>query len=126
MRLIRCDKCGAEMKGAKVDTLYLKDRYGFKQYAAELCPKCFQDILCGVKLAEMKYEDSPIEELDISVRSVKVLEQLGIKTIGDLRGLTEDRIRKVRQAGVHTVREIMEQVRSLEIASRKENQEEEE
>ena len=55
--------------------------------------------------------DTPIEELELSVRSSNCLRNANIKTIGDLTRKTEDEIKKTRNFGKKSLEEIKEKLK---------------
>ena len=58
-----------------------------------------------------KLLDTPVEELELTVRSSNCLKNAGIKTIGDLARKTEDEIAKTRNFGKKSLSEIKEKLR---------------
>lgn len=54
--------------------------------------------------------DTPVEELELTVRSSNCLKNAGIKTIGDLAKKTEDEIAKTRNFGKKSLLEIKEKL----------------
>jgi DNA-directed RNA polymerase subunit alpha len=54
--------------------------------------------------------DTPVEELELSVRSSNCLKNANIKTIGDLTRKTEDEIAKTRNFGKKSLQEIKERL----------------
>ena len=55
--------------------------------------------------------DTPVEELELTVRSSNCLKNAGIKTIGDLARKTEDEIAKTRNFGKKSLSEIKDKLR---------------
>ena len=55
--------------------------------------------------------DTPVEELDLTVRSSNCLKNAGIKTIGDLAKKTEDEIGKTRNFGKKSLSEIKDKLK---------------
>lgn len=53
---------------------------------------------------------TPVEELELSVRSNNCLKNAGIRTIGDLTSKTEDEIQKTRNFGKKSLQEIKEKL----------------
>ena len=59
---------------------------------------------------ETKDYETSIEELDLSVRSKNCLKRANIYTLGDLRGMTEDELMKVRNLGRKSLKEIIQKM----------------
>ena len=55
--------------------------------------------------------NTPVEELELTVRSSNCLKNAGIRTIGDLARKTEDEIAKTRNFGKKSLSEIKEKLR---------------
>ena len=60
--------------------------------------------------------DTPVEELELSVRSSNCLRNANIKTIGDLTRRTEDEIAKTRNFGKKSLQEIKEKLDEWELS----------
>jgi DNA-directed RNA polymerase subunit alpha len=60
--------------------------------------------------------DTPVEELELSVRSSNCLRNANIRTIGDLTRRTEDEIAKTRNFGKKSLQEIKEKLRDRNLA----------
>jgi len=60
--------------------------------------------------------DTPVEELELSVRSSNCLRNANIKTIGDLTRRTEDEIAKTRNFGKKSLQEIKEKLRDRNLS----------
>ena len=58
-----------------------------------------------------KLLDTPVEELELTVRSSNCLKNAGIKTIGDLAKKTEDEITKTRNFGKKSLSEIKDKLK---------------
>ena len=54
--------------------------------------------------------DTPVEELELSVRSSNCLRNANIRTIGDLTRKTEDEITKTRNFGKKSLQEIQDKL----------------
>jgi DNA-directed RNA polymerase subunit alpha len=54
--------------------------------------------------------DTPVEELELSVRSSNCLRNINVKTIGDLARLTEDEISKTKNFGKKSLQEIKDKL----------------
>lgn len=54
--------------------------------------------------------DTPVEELELSVRSSNCLRNINVKTIGDLACLTEDEISKTKNFGKKSLQEIKDKL----------------
>ena len=57
--------------------------------------------------------DITIEELDLSVRSFNCLKRAGINTVGDLVKTTEEDMKKVRNLGAKSLKEVMNKLEEL-------------
>ena len=57
--------------------------------------------------------EMPIEELDLSVRSVNCLKRAGINTVEDLINKSEDEMMKVRNLGRKSLEEVVAKLDSL-------------
>ncbi|MGF6947709.1 DNA-directed RNA polymerase subunit alpha [Neobacillus sp. B4I6] len=62
-----------------------------------------------------------IEDLDLSVRSFNCLKRNGINTIHDLANKSEEDIRKLRNLGQKSLKEIIDKLESLDIIVRKDD-----
>ncbi|TWD98603.1 DNA-directed RNA polymerase alpha subunit [Neobacillus bataviensis] len=62
-----------------------------------------------------------IEDLDLSVRSFNSLKRNGINTIHDLANKSEEDIRKLRNLGQKSLKEIIDKLESLDIIVRKDD-----
>jgi DNA-directed RNA polymerase subunit alpha len=60
--------------------------------------------------------DTPVEELELSVRSSNCLRNANIRTIGDLTRKTEEEIAKTRNFGKKSLQEIKEKLRDRNLA----------
>jgi len=60
--------------------------------------------------------DTPVEELELSVRSSNCLRNANIRTIGDLTRRTEDEIAKTRNFGKKSLQEIKEKLRDRNLS----------
>ena len=60
--------------------------------------------------------DTPVEELELSVRSSNCLRNANIKTIGDLTRRTEEEIAKTRNFGKKSLQEIKEKLRDRNLS----------
>lgn len=63
-----------------------------------------------VKEEENKFENMPIEDLDLSVRSYNCLKRAGIQTVAELTQKTEDEMMKVRNLGKKSLKEVKEKL----------------
>jgi DNA-directed RNA polymerase subunit alpha len=62
---------------------------------------------------------TPIEELELSVRPYNCLKRAGIHTIGDLVQRTEEEIANVKNFGRKSLEEVTEKLRALGLSLRK-------
>ena len=67
---------------------------------------------------ENKVNDTPIEDLDLSVRSYNCLKRANIATVYDLTQKTEDEMMKVRNLGKKSLKEVKEKLQSMGLAFR--------
>lgn len=63
-----------------------------------------------VQPEENKFENTPIEDLDLSVRSYNCLKRAGIATVAELTQKTEDEMMKVRNLGKKSLKEVKEKL----------------
>ena len=56
---------------------------------------------------------TPIEELELTVRSYNCLKREGINTVSELTNLTEDQLMNIRNFGSKSVDEVRDQLASL-------------
>ena len=54
--------------------------------------------------------ETPVEELELSVRSSNCLRNINVKTIGDLARLTEEEISKTKNFGKKSLQEIKDKL----------------
>ncbi|MBY5161592.1 DNA-directed RNA polymerase subunit alpha [Salsipaludibacter albus] len=59
---------------------------------------------------------TPVEDLDLSVRSYNCLKREGIATVGELRQLTEDQLLEIRNFGAKSVEEVTEKLDELGVS----------
>ena len=57
--------------------------------------------------------ETPIEELDLSVRAYNCLKRAGHHTLQDLTNMTENEIMKIRNLGKKSLKEVMDKVKEL-------------
>ncbi len=55
-------------------------------------------------------DHTPIEDLDLSVRSFNCLRRAGIGTVGDIRGLSYEKLRSIRNLSLKCANEILEKI----------------
>ena len=68
-----------------------------------------------------KHADTPIEELDLSVRSYNCLKRAGINSVQELTERTETQMMSVRNLGRKSLDEIQEKLAVLGLGFRKED-----
>ena len=76
-----------------------------------------------VEVTEDKFENMPIEELELSVRSYNCLKRAGIATVAELTQKTEDEMMKVRNLGKKSLKEVKEKLLENNLSFRDYNQE---
>ena len=69
---------------------------------------------------EIENEDS-IEDLELSVRAYHGLKRAGVETIGQLVGMTEWDVAKIRNMGVKSVKEVKEALTKMGLSLRQED-----
>ena len=57
-----------------------------------------------------EFQDLPVEDLDLSVRSFNCLKRAGIQTVGELVKKTEDEMMKVRNLGKKSLKEVKDKL----------------
>ena len=72
---------------------------------------------------ENKFENTPIEDLDLSCRSYNCLKRAGISTVAELTQKTEDEMMKVRNLGKKSLKEVKEKLLENNLSFRDYNQE---
>ena len=68
-----------------------------------------------------KHADTPIEELDLSVRSYNCLKRAGINSVQELTERTETQMMSVRNLGRKSLDEIQDKLKLLGLGFRKED-----
>ena len=63
------------------------------------------------KMQDFQFEKIGIEHLDFSVRAFNCLSRAGYRTLKDLLLATDEELRKIRNAGPHTVNEVKEKIK---------------
>ena len=63
-----------------------------------------------VVVQENKFENMPIEELDLSVRSYNCLKRAAISTVAELTQKTEEEMMKVRNLGKKSLKEVKDKL----------------
>ena len=63
-----------------------------------------------VVVVENKFDNMPIEDLELSVRSYNCLKRAGITTVAELTQKTEDEMMKVRNLGKKSLKEVKEKL----------------
>ena len=69
----------------------------------------------------IKTLETPIEELDLSVRAYNCLKRAGHHTLQDLTNMTEGEIMKIRNLGKKSLKEVMDKVREMGLKFRDED-----
>ena len=59
-----------------------------------------------ILIFERKPDPTPIEDLDFSVRTFNCLKRAGVNTVAELRGMTDDELRAIRNVSEKTLWEI--------------------
>ena len=57
--------------------------------------------------------ETPIEELDLSVRAYNCLKRAGHHTLQDLTNMTESEIMKIRNLGKKSLKEVLDKVKDM-------------
>ena len=66
--------------------------------------------------------ETPIEELELSVRSFNCLKRSGVSTVGDLTKKTENDMMKVKNLGRKSLEEVIEKLHELDLDLMKEEE----
>ena len=69
-----------------------------------------------------KILETPIEELELSVRSFNCLKRSGVSTVGDLTKKTENDMMKVKNLGKKSLEEVIEKLHNLDLDLMKEEE----
>ena len=64
--------------------------------------------------------ETPIEDLDFSVRAYNCLKRDGIHTLQDLTNRTESDMMKIRNLGKKSLKEVLEKIREMGLVLREE------
>ena len=84
--------------------------------AADLCEASGRQSVIGPALNRReKFMLKPIEELELSVRTYNCLHRQGIRTIGELCGLTMDELRGIRNLGAKSIAELTRKMKELDL-----------
>lgn len=77
---------------------------------------------------EVITDNTPVEELDLSVRSYRCLKRANINTVGELTLKTEEEMMRIRNLGSKTLKEIIQKLeeRDLYLKNRQKDKEEKE
>lgn len=60
------------------------------------------------KTADELFDETPLSELYLSVRTTRCLTHFGFRTVGDLAGKTDDELLGISQFGLKSLRELRE------------------
>lgn len=71
--------------------------------------------------SKLKKLETPIDELDFSVRAYNCLKRAGINTLGDLTEKTELEMMKIRNLGKKSLKEVMDKIKELGLKFRDED-----
>ena len=69
--------------------------------------------LCKEEDSVQKTLETPIEELDLSVRAYNCLKRAGIHTLQDITAMTEDEMMKIRNLGKKSLKEVLDKVKEM-------------
>jgi DNA-directed RNA polymerase subunit alpha len=69
---------------------------------------------------EAKALETPIEELDLSVRAYNCLKRAGIHTLQDLTRMTENEMMKIRNLGKKSLKEVMDKTKDMGLSFKSE------
>ena len=75
-------------------------------------------VVSAEELADSKFDEidaTPIEDLDLSVRSYNCLKREGVATVGELRVMTETQLLEIRNFGQKSVDEVKEKLEEMGI-----------
>lgn len=70
---------------------------------------------------EAKALETPIEELDLSVRAYNCLKRAGIHTLQDLTNMTENEMMKIRNLGKKSLKEVMDKTKEMGLSFKNED-----
>ena len=76
---------------------------------------------CNPEPVSCKYEDLSIDELELSIRSYNCLMRAGVRTLGDIRAMSDDELMRVRNLGRKSYEEIKDKLRELQEISHRED-----
>lgn len=70
---------------------------------------------------EAKALETPIEELDLSVRAYNCLKRAGIHTLQDLTNMTENEMMKIRNLGKKSLKEVIDKTKEMGLSFKNED-----
>ena len=105
-----CDLCGKEISEEYVidEKLAEKRELHIGEHYYAICDDCYNIIVKTMKAIHSK--DANIEELDLSIRAYNLLARANIQTIEELQNKTKSEMKKVRNMGLKSLREIEEKL----------------
>lgn len=65
--------------------------------------------------------ETPVEELDLSVRAYNCLKRAGLHTLQDLTNMTENEMIKIRNLGKKSLKEVMDKIKEMGLKFREED-----
>ena len=71
--------------------------------------------------SKLKKLETPIDDLDFSVRAYNCLKRAGINTLGDLTEKTEIEMMKIRNLGKKSLKEVIEKIKDMGLKFRDED-----
>ena len=71
--------------------------------------------------SKLKKLETPIDDLDFSVRAYNCLKRAGINTLGDLTEKTEIEMKKIRNLGKKSLKEVIEKIKDMGLKFRDED-----
>ena len=66
----------------------------------------------------VKTLETPVEELDLSVRAYNCLKRAGLHTLQDLTNMSESEMMKIRNLGKKSLKEVIEKIKDMGLTFR--------
>lgn len=81
-----------------------------EQYGAEQIVAIISSYIKENSPSRIPPDDCPIDRLELSVRSHNLLDRAGLKTVGDIRATSDERLLKIPHMGKKSFREIKDAI----------------
>ena len=75
----------------------------------------------GVKVGLSLNPETPIEEVEFSVRAYNCLKRAGVNTLGDLTAKSEVEMMKIRNLGKKSLKEVIDKIKDMGLKFREED-----